>query len=89
MKQKSRRNKVAISLKEIRGGTPCLAGTRIPIQKVAYLYKVKKIPLPEIALKYYTQLSIDQIKQAIEWFDSNKEKYGMAFEDGHIKNKKI
>ena len=59
----------------ILGGTPVIDGTRIPVSTVVYLNrKLKKSPAT-IATKYYTQLSVDQIIEAIKWFDTNGDKY--------------
>ncbi len=71
--------KTAVKIdKDIRGGTPCVAGTRIPVENIVFLYKKKKVSPYTIALKYYTQISVDQVKKTIEWFNENKNKYGMA-----------
>jgi len=64
--------------KSIKGGIPVVAGTRIPVQRVVYLLKKKKISPSTIALKYYTQVSIDQISAVLEWFEKNKTRYGMV-----------
>lgn len=56
----------------IMGGAPCLAGTRIPVSSISYLHKNKKISLKEIVTKYYTQLSLDQVKAALEWSTKHK-----------------
>lgn len=73
------KNKEAVTVdKSIRGGIPVVAGTRIPVIRVVYLNKKKKFSPSTIALKYYTQVSIDQIYAVLEWFDKNKTRYGMA-----------
>lgn len=64
--------------KNIRGGIPCVAGTRIPVTKIIYLNKKKRISPTTIAIKYYTQISVDQIRKVIDWFENNKEKYELA-----------
>lgn len=72
-----RKKPVNIS-KNIRGGIPCVTGTRIPVENIVYLNKKKRISPNVIALKYYTQVSIDQVKDVLRWFENNKNKYGMV-----------
>ena len=68
-------NVVTIDTK-VKGGTPVVTGTRIPVKTVAYLHiKLKKSPAI-IATKYYTQLSVDQIKKVLKWFNANGKNYG-------------
>ena len=64
--------------KSIKGGVPVVSGTRIPVIRVVYLNKKKKISPSVIALKYYTQVSLDQINAVLEWFDKNKTRYGLV-----------
>lgn len=68
-------NVVTINPK-IKGGTPVVSGTRIPVRAIAYLHKeLKKSPIV-IATKYYTQLSVDQIREVLTWFEKNANRYG-------------
>ncbi len=64
--------------KDIMGGVPCVAGTRIPVTSITYLYKAKKISPEHIVTKYYTQLSLDQVIAVLAWTKKNKG-YDMAF----------
>lgn len=61
--------------KKIKGGVPCIAGTRIPVENIIFLIEKKKESPANIATKYYTQLSLDQIHSALEWFEAHKNKY--------------
>lgn len=61
--------------KKIQAGVPVVSGTRIPVKKVAYLNKKLKKSPAIIAVKYYTQLSVDQISEALLWYELNKGKY--------------
>jgi UTP--glucose-1-phosphate uridylyltransferase len=46
------------------------------VRKIVYLnHRLKKTPA-HIAIKYYTQLSIDQIKSVLKWYGENYNKYG-------------
>ncbi len=64
--------------KRVRNGIPVVAGTRIPVENIIYLYEKKKVKPATIILKHYTQLSIDQVESVILWFEKNKQKYGLA-----------
>lgn len=61
--------------KNIQGGVPCIAGTRIPVSEVIYLYKRKKISPEEIVTKHYIQLSLYQVNKIVEWYKQNKSRY--------------
>jgi uncharacterized protein (DUF433 family) len=47
-------------------GKPCIAGTRIKVQDVLELVE-EGIPFTEIVEKYYTDLSIDDIKVCVQY----------------------
>jgi len=53
---------------EIQGGTPCIAGTRIPVAEVVYLHYKRKFSPEEIATKHFLSLSVFQIKKALQWY---------------------
>lgn len=61
---------------EVKNGVPVVAKTRIPVKSVIYLYKKLKKTPEIIALHHYTQLSIDQIRGVIKWWEQNQGKYG-------------
>lgn len=61
---------------KVQGGTPCIAGTRVPVVEVVYLNKKKGLSPEIIATKHYIQLSLYQIQKAIEWYEHNKGRYG-------------
>lgn len=69
---------VVVKKKNVMGGAFCVAGTRIPVTNIKYLYKAKKITPEQIVTKYYTQLSLDQVKAVLAWIKRNKG-YDMAF----------
>jgi len=50
----------------IHFGKPCIAGTRIKIEDVLELVE-EGIPFAEIVAKYYTDLSIDDIKVCVRY----------------------
>jgi uncharacterized protein (DUF433 family) len=51
---------------KIMGGVPVVSGTRIPVSAIAYLHKKLKKSPAVIATKYYTQLSVDQVREILK-----------------------
>ena len=47
-------------------GKPCIAGTRIKVEDVLELVE-EGIPFAEIVDKYYTELSIDDVKVCVRY----------------------
>jgi uncharacterized protein (DUF433 family) len=60
---------------KIQGGAPCLTGTRIPVSDVVYLVRKKSISPKLLVTEYFTQLSLDQVRAALDWFDKSGKKY--------------
>ena len=55
-----------VSTPDILGGKPCIAGTRIAVYMVLELVE-SGVSFDEICTKFYTQLSIDDIKACIAY----------------------
>ena len=51
---------------KVHFGKPCIAGTRIKVEDVLELVE-EGIPFAEIVDKYYTDLSIDDIKVCVRY----------------------
>lgn len=62
--------------KNIKGGTPCVVGTRIPIRNLFFLHKTKGETPESIVQKHYPQLRVRQVKEAIDWYLEKGGKYG-------------
>lgn len=60
---------------KIKGGVPVIKGTRVPVRSIVFLYYKKQVSPEEIAIKYYTYVSLYQIKNAIKWYELNKNNY--------------
>lgn len=63
------------SSQSIKGGAPCIEGTRIPVSDLVFLVREKSIQPKKIVTEYYTQLSLDQVTNALHWFDTTRGKY--------------
>ncbi|MDP4011305.1 MAG: DUF433 domain-containing protein [Candidatus Roizmanbacteria bacterium] len=60
---------------KIQGGVPVIANSRVRVVDVVFLYKKKNISPEDIAIKYYTYLSLYQINKSIQWYELNHNKY--------------
>lgn len=70
MKLNNGNGHVVVKNRKIMGGVACIAGTRIPVTNITYLYKTKKISPEKIITRYYTQLSLDQVREVLAWMKS-------------------
>ncbi len=52
------------------GGTPCIAGTRVPVRSIAIYYKQGH--LPEEIVQLYEHLSIAQVYAALTYYHANR-----------------
>jgi len=68
-------NAVSINAR-IKGGKPCVTGTRIPVADLVFLVTEKNIDPKKIVTEYYTQLSLDVVLNALEWNSSFGGKHG-------------
>ena len=59
------KDKIILDTK-VHFGKPCIAGTRIKVEDVLELVE-EGIPFAEIVDKYYTDLSIDDIKVCVRY----------------------
>ena len=65
--------------KKIKGGSPCVIGTRITVKSILYLYKKKEISPSIIASNYYPQLNENQVDKVIKWYEkAGRENGSMA-----------
>jgi uncharacterized protein (DUF433 family) len=54
----------------IVSGTPCIAGTRVPVRSIASFYKQGY--LPEEIVQQYEHLSIAQVYAALAYYHANR-----------------
>lgn len=52
------------------GGTPCIAGTRVPVRSIASFYKQGH--QPEEIVQHYEHLSIAQVYAALVYYHANR-----------------
>ncbi|MBU0978634.1 MAG: DUF433 domain-containing protein [Patescibacteria group bacterium] len=64
---KNQNNNIISINKNIQGGQPVITGTRIPVQTICSLVEEQHIDPKIIITEYFTHISLDQVKKALQW----------------------